>query len=146
MILLGQDKIAAMIPHAGTMCLLDAVIAWNPSSIHCISTRLHHRDNPLRRPDGTLGAACGIEIAAQAMAVHGRLTASTATPPKSGFLASVRDVHLASATLDDLAGPVNINIALLIGGPSGATYRFALDHKGTALLRGRATVILDAGA
>lgn len=145
MILLSHDQIATMIPHAGTMCLLDAVIAWNPSSIHCISTRIHHRDNPLRRPNGTLGMACGIEIAAQAMAVHGHLTASTATPPKSGFLASIRDVHLAAATLDHFAGPINIKAELLMGDPSGATYRFALDHAGTALLSGRATVILDAG-
>ena len=54
------------------MCLLEGVSSWDERSIRCIA--VSHRDpgNPLAA-DGHLGAACGVEYAAQAMAVHGAL-------------------------------------------------------------------------
>ena len=61
------------IPHKGRMCLLDEVLSWDATP-HPLPQRQRtaRRDNPLRA-HGRLGAACGIEYAAQAMAVHGAL-------------------------------------------------------------------------
>lgn len=135
---IDRGRIAAMIPHAGTMCLLDAVVRWDATSIRCL-TRCHRRaDNPLRRPDGALGAVCGVEIAAQAMALHGRLIADRVDPPVPGYLASVRDVRLRVACLDQVADELVVDAELLMEGARGASYRFVV---GADLLSGRATVM-----
>ena len=75
----GLDRawIASHIPHQGSMCLLDYVEAWDRERIRCRASSHRAADNPLRAY-GRLGAACGIEYAAQAMAVHGALLA----PPR----------------------------------------------------------------
>ncbi|HMX23550.1 MAG TPA: 3-hydroxylacyl-ACP dehydratase, partial [Accumulibacter sp.] len=101
--MLDRDWIAAHIPHQGTMCLLDAVVDWSPTAIRCLARSHATLDNPLRA-DGRLGAACGIEYAAQAMAVHGALLAGIDDPPRQGYLTSVRAVSLHVARLDDLPG------------------------------------------
>jgi predicted hotdog family 3-hydroxylacyl-ACP dehydratase len=56
------------------MCLLDRVVHWDSQRIHCRASSHRSADNPLRSRD-QLSAACGIEYAAQAMAVHGALQA-----------------------------------------------------------------------
>ena len=59
--------------------------------------------NPLRAHD-RLSAACGIEYAAQAMAVHGALCAGLdgQQTPRNGLLASVRGVDLPNAVMEKL--------------------------------------------
>ncbi|MBB5373935.1 3-hydroxylacyl-ACP dehydratase [Acidocella aromatica] len=141
---IGHEQIQGMIPHSGTMCLLDEVLDWDAASVRCLSRRYRNAENPLRRPDGTLGTACGIEIAAQAMAVHGRLTAPEDGVPVPGYLVSLRDVRLASPLLDDTKGPLLIEAKLLMGDGSGATYEFAVTSQGTPWLSGRATVLFGA--
>lgn len=141
MTLVDRQQIAAMIPHAGAMCLLDAVLSWNAVSVRCLSRRCRNAENPLRRADGGLGAICGVEIAAQAMAVHGRLVAGGSNPPAHGYLASVRDVRLRVSRLDDVAGDLIIDAERLMGDAQGAAYQFALASDGIELISGRATVL-----
>ena len=142
---LGRAQILAMIPHSGAMCLLDEVLDWHADWIRCLSHRYGDLDNPLRRPDGTLGAACGIEIAAQAMAVHGWLAGEQgAGPPGPGFLVSLREVRLASSHLDAAARPLVIEATLLARNMRGASYDFTVTGHGTQFLSGRATVLLGA--
>lgn len=137
--------IAARIPHQGAMCLLEAVVACSETAIDCRASS--HRDptNPLRA-DGRLGAANGIEYAAQAMAVHGALLADQHTAPRQGYLASVRSVRLLVERLDDLPGTLDIHAERLSGDTNHILYQFALSHAGQLLLDGRAAVILDAEA
>ena len=104
---LDRHWIESHIPHQGSMCLLDEVLTWNAVRVQCRSST--HRDlaNPLRARN-RLAAVCGIEYAAQTMAVHGALIASRITAsPKStavaGYLASVRNVTLYTNRLDDVA-------------------------------------------
>jgi predicted hotdog family 3-hydroxylacyl-ACP dehydratase len=143
--LIGRDEIATMIPHAGAMVLLDEVLFWDADSVRCVSRRYAAADNPLRRADGTLGTASGIEIAAQAMAVHGRVTAGNSTRPAQGYLASLRDVRLGAAHLDTHPGDLTIEATRLMGDSAGATYQFSLTRDGAELLSGRATVLLETG-
>ena len=86
---LDHGWIAAHIPHQGSMCLLDRVLEWSGQRIVCDA--LSHTDplNPLRAA-ARLGAANGVEYAAQAMAVHGALLAPTGAAPTQGYLTSVR--------------------------------------------------------
>lgn len=143
--LLDRDQIAALIPHAGAMCLLDGVLQWDADSIRCLSHRHRAPDNPLRRGGG-LGVLAGIEFAAQAMAVHGRLAAGPGATPKAGFLASLRDVSGRERRLDRIDGALAILAERLAGDEQQALYRFALEGAGERLLEGRAAVLLRARA
>lgn len=141
--MLDHAAIAARIPHQGTMCLLDAVLDWSATTISCRA--LSHTDpaNPLRAA-GRLGAANGIEYAAQAMAVHGALLAPAGAPPRQGYLTSVRSVTLQVARLDDLPGELEVTAERLSGDSNHILYQFAVSHAGRCLLEGRAAVVLDA--
>jgi predicted hotdog family 3-hydroxylacyl-ACP dehydratase len=141
-ILIDRDRIATMIPHSGAMCLLDGVLSWGEGSVRCLSRRYQERDNPMRRADGALGMACGIEIAAQAMAVHGQLITGDGSRPNRGYLASLRDVRLGARWLDAVPGDLVIDAERLMGDANGASYRFAVAREGLTLLSGRATVLL----
>ena len=141
--MLDRVAIAARIPHQGSMCLLDAVLAWDSGQIHCRASSHRQPDNPLRAA-ARLGAACGIEYAAQAMAVHGALLASAGAPPRPGYLASVRSVQLAVDRLDDLAQDLDIVAERLSGDEHNILYHFRVEHAGDLLLSGRAAVMLVA--
>jgi predicted hotdog family 3-hydroxylacyl-ACP dehydratase len=141
--LLNRADIARRIPHQGRMCLLDTVIHWTPAEL--VAQTLTHLDleNPLRS-GGVLGAAHGIEYAAQAMAVHGVLMAEGAVGPRQGYLASVRGVRLLVSRLDHQDGPLQVRVERLSGNPQNILYRFELTAKGQTLLDGRAAVVIDA--
>jgi predicted hotdog family 3-hydroxylacyl-ACP dehydratase len=140
---IDRAQIATMIPHAGSMCLLDAVLRWDAASVRCLSRRHCSADNPLRRADGGLGSACGVELAAQAMAIHGRLVAGSGGQSAHGYLASVREVRLRTPRLDGIAGDIVVDAERLMGDARGASYRFVLASDGVELISGRATVLLD---
>ncbi|NMG54444.1 hotdog family protein [Aromatoleum aromaticum] len=142
---LDRAAIAARIPHHGTMCLLDAVDAWDNESIRCRATSHREPVNPLRDPSG-LPATAAIEYAAQAMAVHGALLAPAGEVPRAGYLASVRSVDITVAHLDGIAGELDVRAERLTGNDSQVLYRFTVCAAGTTLVSGRAAVILDAGA
>lgn len=136
--------IAARIPHAGSMCLLDGVVSWSQDRIHCRASS--HRDpgNPLRA-GGRLGIANGIEYAAQAMAVHGALRAGSEAAPRAGFLTSVRDVEFLASALDGEAD-LDLHAECLNGDGNHLMYAFRVEAAGTPLITGRASVMLDAGS
>lgn len=147
---LRRSDIASRIPHQGSMCLLDSVTSWDIDRINCVASSHREASNPLRAY-GRLGAACGIEYAAQAMAVHGALVAESQASagdglaaPKIGYLASIRGLTLYVERLDDVNGVLTIAARRLSGDDSTLLYSFSL-HAGSALLlSGRAAVVLDA--
>lgn len=140
---LDHTWIAAHIPHQGSMCLLDSVIEWSENSIACRATSHTDPANPLRA-EGRLGAANGIEYAAQAMAIHGALLANADDQPRQGYLTSVRSVSLHVARLDDLPGELSVQAERLSGDANHILYQFSLNHEDRCLLEGRAAVLLDA--
>jgi len=137
--------IAAHIPHQGQMCLLDTVLEWSEGRIACRAASHTDTSNPLRA-EGRLGAANGIEYAAQAMAIHGALLANVDDQPRQGYLTSVRSVTLHVARLDDLPGELDVQAERLSGDTNNILYQFSLSHAGNCLLEGRAAVVLNAAA
>lgn len=143
---LDHAWIAAHIPHQGSMCLLDAVTEWSKVHIRCSATS--HRDpaNPMRARN-QLGIACGIEYAAQSMAIHGALLASAqgagASKPSAGFLAGLRNVKFLAPRLDDLPGEILCQASRVAGDGDSALYEFEVRSATSVLLTGRATVVLD---
>lgn len=140
---LDRDGIAARIPHSGSMCLLDALLQWNPEQALCRATSHRDATHPLRSPGGLLSPVA-IEYASQAMALHGALTAPPGSVPSAGFLAAARGVNLHVARLDDVPGPLLVRVTRLAGADAQALYQFELrDDAGRLLVDGRATVVLN---
>ena len=139
--LIDKAAIAKMIPHAGPMCLLDGVLHWDAQTIRCMSRNRRAATHPLR-VDGRLPALAGIEYAAQAMAVHGGLSAGAQSKPRAGYLASVRDVICRRARLDDLDGDLLVDATRILGDESRVIYEFRVRVGAVDVLSGRATAIL----
>ena len=140
---LDHHWIASRIPHRHRMCLLDGVVEWDAARVICRATSHRDADNPLRA-HGRLGAACGIEYAAQAMAVHGALLATDGMPPRIGYLTSVREVVLQASRLDDIEENLEIEALRHSGDGNNILYRFTVRAGQRELLSGRAIVVLDA--
>jgi predicted hotdog family 3-hydroxylacyl-ACP dehydratase len=140
---LDHAGIARLIPHSGTMCVLDRLVAWTDEEIHCAMTSHVRPDNPLRTARGLL-ASNAIEYAAQAMALHGALRAGPDANPLPGFLASARSVRMAVLRLDDIPGELLVHAVRMAGDGHQALYWFSLcNAQGRALVEGRAAVVLD---
>lgn len=145
---LSKDGIAALIPHSGTMCLLDRLERWDADTIVCIAN--NHRDarHPLRTRRGLL-APCTIEYAAQAMALHGALIGQTAGKPATpGYLASTRGVRMQVLRLDDLpigspTDELHIEAIRQAGDATQILYAFSVFHGGRVLADGRVAVVLN---
>ena len=143
---LDHAWIASHIPHQGDMCLLNQVQAWNEANISCTAISHRSAENPLRAHQ-QLGIVHGIEYAAQAMAVHGALTAPGNQPkPKVGYLVSVRGVNMHVARLDDIEADLLINAVCIMANENNMLYEFKVSADAKILLEGRATVVLDAAA
>jgi predicted hotdog family 3-hydroxylacyl-ACP dehydratase len=143
---LDHAWIAAHIPHQGSMCLLDCVETWDEQQILCRAVSHRNADNPLRAR-GRLSAVCGIEYAAQAMAVHGALLSPPgSTIAKTGYLVSVRSTKIHAATLDDIAADLLVEAACITRNENNILYQFSVSAAGQLLLDGRAAVVLDADA
>lgn len=140
----GRDWIAARIPHQGRMGLLAGVVEASPGGIVCRADSHRAPDHPLRE-DGRLGAACGVEYAAQAMALHGALAAEQrgAARPAAGFLVSLRALVLHVARLDDVAGELSVAAQCEADNGDHGVYAFQLGAAGRPLVDGRAVVMLD---
>lgn len=139
--LIGREELCALIPHAGSMCLLDGVEQWDAQHIVCFSNSHLLEDNPLRR-EGFLAALHGVEYAAQAMAVHGGLLAREAGEANpAGFLAALRDVQLHCERLDDKSAPLRIEATELMRSGGSFIYEFSVTAAGSELLSGRLTVM-----
>ena len=150
---LDREWIERHIPHKGRMCLLDEVLAWDAAHIRCRSGTHRSAANPLRA-HGRLGVACGIEYAAQAMAVHGALIAASAPLASTvatsvrgsigagvGYLASVRNVTLAVSDLDQLGEDLIADAERITGDGRTVLYDFTVSCGRRPLLAGRASIV-----
>ena len=139
---IDADQIQHLIPHAGSMCLLDSVQSFDTQGIVCIARSHRFQTNPLREKN-VLHAVCGIEYAAQAMALHGALISSTPTEtPRAGRLAGVRSVQFAVSRLDDIPEDLVIEATQLMGDENSMVYEFTVKTPNRVLLSGKATVVL----
>lgn len=144
--MLGREALQRLIPHQGTMCLLDGVDAWDAERIVC-TTRSHQRaDNPLRA-GGRLRAVHLAEYGAQAMAVHGGLLAqASGEAAQPGLLVSLRGLVLRRRWIDQLPEALTVEAEQLLAGTGSWQYRFRIRHGDDELASGRAAVMLLPGA
>lgn len=142
--MLLRDRIEAMIPHKGGMCLWDEVVEWDARRIALRAD--NHRDatHPLRSHD-RLRAVHLCEYGAQAMAVHGGLRASArGGAANPGLLVALRGVQLHVSYIDELSGALECEAEVLAEGEGSQQYAFRISHAGAVLAEGRAAVMLQA--
>ena len=142
---LDKNGIQTLIPHSGRMCLLDSVSAWDAVSIECVAVSHRAADNPLRSAD-MLPVQAGIEYAAQAMAVHGGLSAPADGGPRRGYLAVLTDIRWSVARLDDVPAPLRVRARKQTAIAGGSCYDFTVSEGERVLVAGTAVVALEAGA
>jgi len=139
---IDKAEIRTLIPHAGLMCLLDSVLAWDDESIICTSQTHRDPDNPLRR-DGRLSALHAFEYGAQAAGVHGGLKARSvgmAAPPF--YLVALRDAHLQVTRLDDIDSPLEVRAQRVFGDATNAIYECRVLAADALLADARITFML----
>jgi predicted hotdog family 3-hydroxylacyl-ACP dehydratase len=137
--MLDRAAIAALIPHAGAMVLLDEVVSWDTSAIVCRTMSHTRPDNPLRYRDG-LPAVCGAEYGAQAAAVHGPLLSGERRRP--GHVVLLRDVSWTVPDLGRIAGPLTIRAECIHRDARNLAYRFEVAADATAIVSGECGIIL----
>jgi predicted hotdog family 3-hydroxylacyl-ACP dehydratase len=154
-LLLDHAAIAARIPHADAMCLLDRVVSWDEDHIECTGDA-HAGSAGAPHPladRGRLPATAAIEYAAQAMALHGSLLQERAAaanggrrePPRRGFLAGLRSVRLHCRWIAADRPALFVRVERFAGDDVQVLYDFEV-RAGDPVAQGRAVVVLDAGA
>lgn len=146
------EWIAAHLPHAGAMILIDRVVAWDAGAIHCRARSHGNPGNPLRA-EGRLGAINGVEYAAQAVALHGALLRQCAIDGPAapalrvqGYLAALREVKLHVDRLDSVAADLEIDAERDAGLDGGASYRYRIRDGARVLQSGRLTLRIAGAA
>jgi predicted hotdog family 3-hydroxylacyl-ACP dehydratase len=144
--MLDKAHWSALIPHQGTMCVLDTVVQWDDATIHARTASHARADNPLRR-DGRLHALHLCEYGAQAMAVHGGLLAAAAGGRAApGLLVSLRDVQLAREYVEELPSELDVFGERLLATQQSWQYAFRIEHDGVLIASGRAAVMVQPAA
>ncbi len=140
--MLSKPDWVELIPHAGTMCLLDRVLAWNASTLHAVAESHAEGANPLRGAHG-LHAVHLAEYAAQATAVHGALRARAQgeAAMRPGMLVSLRDAVLEVEYVDPAGGPLDVHVECLYADAAGSQYAYRVEQGGRPLGSGRVAVI-----
>ena len=140
---LNKAAIAALIPHSGAMCLLDAVTSWDSTSIRATSRTHLQPDNPMRI-SGSLPTLSLVEYAAQTMAAHGALAGAVSERPKVGYLVSLRGVSCSVQSVDGLEGEMTVEAQHVAGDAERVMYAFSVRIGNDEVLSGKAVVVLDA--
>lgn len=135
--LINKREICEQLPHNGAMCLLDKVISANESEMICSASSHLDPENPLRI-NGKLFSVAGIEYAAQAVALHGRLRdIDIKLPPIIGFLASIRNLKIKCNYLDEHDDALIIKAVQNTLIDDAVIYDFQLLCKDDVILTGR---------
>lgn len=143
--MLARNEFAGLIPHTGTMCLLDRVVEWDETQIVMETDSHRSLENPLRAND-RLRALHLSEYGAQCMAVHGGLRAQARSGrAQPGMLVSLRAVNLHIDFIDQLAGPLRITAQCDHADATSLQYTFRITHADRLLAEGRAAVVLKSG-
>jgi predicted hotdog family 3-hydroxylacyl-ACP dehydratase len=148
--MIAKELLRSMIPHTGTMCLLDAVEDWTADRIHCTARTHTAAEHPLRLQN-RLSALHLVEYAAQAVAVHGALLARAKDGrgenageihPRPGMLAVLRDIKLHADRIDTVNNALAITAERRLVRNDGMVYEFSVRAGQRPLCEGRAVIAL----
>ena len=143
--MLKKTEIEALLPHQGSMFLLDQVSRFDRNEIEC--SAISHRDphNPLRHQD-QLPAHVTIEYAAQAAGVHGGLLNRELypdAPAQMGYLAVISNLRWSVDRLDDLPDALHIHARRTAVTGGGRAYRVRIEHQSVLIMSGDLIIALQ---
>ena len=139
--MLNHQELCRLIPHAGTMCLLDEVITWDDNCVVC-HTRSHRNENNPLREHGHLAAVHAAEYGAQALAVHSGLIASRdGNLVRPGYLVSLRNLKLNVTRLDTIEAVISVSATRLMADTRNLIYAFQLEEGDKLVAEGKASVM-----
>lgn len=138
---MDKAAIALEIPHAGAMILLETVIGGDRDWIACRA--VNHRDpaNPLRRGE-LLPASAAAEYAAQAVALHAKLT-GIEREPRRGFLAVVNNLTWTRDRLDRVDSDLEVRAEQLAATGAALQYAITVTGDDQLLVMGELMVALE---
>lgn len=133
--LMDRSRIAELIPHGDSMCMLDEIIAWDAANIHGRSYQFAGNGNPLFE-NGQLDTVLLIEYGAQAAAVHAALMHSQLGEARPAYIGAVKNIELFTAMADNSTA-LDLHLHCLLSSSQGAIYEVVAQQAETLLLRGR---------
>ena len=144
--MIDAATIRTLVPHGGSMCLLQTVERWDPVSIECATETHRDPQNPLRR-ESFLSSVHLVEYAVQAAALHAALSRGEGEGPLlAGMLAVIRNLRLAVDHIDTQAATLKVMASRLLVQPEGVLYDFKAYCAGSELAQGRfAIALVDSG-
>jgi len=137
-------SLADLLPHKPPMILLDGIHLCDAERIQCGSRSHLDPFNPMRH-DNRLSVFAGVEYAAQAMALHARLTATGEkdfAQPRKGFLAVANKLRAHAFDLDEYKTPLLIEVIKLHGDFNSSQYRFAITVESRVILEGQLIAVM----
>ncbi len=131
-----------LIPHAGSISLLEQIVSWDQRQVVC-ATRSHQSlKNPLRS-NGQLSAIHAIEYGAQAVAVHGGLLAhERGEAVKPGYLAALRQIRLHQSRLDEIESALTVEATRLLCDAGDLIYSFMVKAADQPIADGRVVIVI----
>ena len=149
--MMKKSQICQLLPHSGTMCLLDEVVSWDAISLVAKTMSHTEDDNPLI-VNGSLNSIHGVEYSAQAMASHSVLLKQQEAETKSGqyqsrgYLAGVKKIQISEQYLFDAQPenlmPLLIHVSVMLSGSQGFTYQFKILKNDKNFISGIVTIFL----
>ncbi len=142
-----KSQICQLLPHSGTMCLIDEIVSWDKEML--VAKTMSHTElkNPLTNED-SLNSIHGVEYAAQAMALHSALIKSEKMEQTKtrGYLASVKNINILQEYLFEKQGdditPLLIKVFVLMAGSQGFSYQFEILKGDQVYISGKITIFL----
>lgn len=132
---------ANLIPHSGSMSLIDELLDWDSNHLICQTQSHKSPDNPLRGV-GSLHSVHAVEYAGQACALHaGLITKASGRAPKPGILVGIKDAEFHVERLDDLAEALTISVQRVFGDADNAIYVYRLETESRRIASGRLSVM-----
>lgn len=144
--MMDRAALSRLIPHAGEMCLLEAVEAWTEEWIRCRTACHRWGQHPLRR-NGRLEAIHALEIGGQAVAVHGSLAHSQEgrNPQAPKYLGGIRDLTLTPDPLEWVPDDLIVTATCLGSQGESGMYRLTVTGGEREILGARITVMGSGG-
>lgn len=143
MIIQNSSELAELLPHSGNMVLLDCVERYDAESITCGASSHLNAGNPLAVA-GKLSVFAGIEYAAQAMALHNRLSSESAGGGgvRQGVVAVASKLKAHVDRLDELQSRLDVSVGVVERAQDSSIYTFDVSCLRQRVIEGRLLVVL----
>ncbi|MEM1153042.1 MAG: hypothetical protein AAGI44_02810 [Pseudomonadota bacterium] len=139
--MLDKAAIDELIPHTGSMCVLDTVQRWDQDSIVCTSNRHHSEDNPLRE-SAELCCEVLLEYTAQAAAVHAALVGAGIGSDRTALMGAVKRLHLHQRVVEPSIETLLVSANAQLQSRDGAIYQVAVHGHDTPLITARIVLLI----